>query len=169
MNFDRVLTKLSDYNAIINIDKCEFFKDKIFYLGFEIHNGKYRPDIERLENFEQWKKTATKRQLQSLSGLINWYRKFIPNISLKLFNMYKKLKLKPSKFKIYDSDMIPVYKIYEGLKDNIKLYIPDMIKPFTLHCYASEHTIRSVLSQKNGIIDHYSKKLNNSQRNYTIV
>ncbi|KAG0435282.1 Transposon Tf2-6 polyprotein, partial [Dictyocoela muelleri] len=169
MILDRVLTKLSDYNAIINIDKCEFFKDKIIYLGFEIHNGKYRPDEERLENFEQWKKPTTKRQLQSLLGKINWYRKFIPNISLKLFNMYEKLKLKPSKFKIYDSDMIPVYKIYEGLKDNIKLYIPDLNKPFTLHCDASEHTIGSVLSQKNGIIDHYSKKLNNSQRNYTIV
>ncbi|KAG0437671.1 Retrovirus-related Pol polyprotein from transposon 17.6 [Dictyocoela muelleri] len=122
-----------------------------------------------MNNFEKWDKPRRNRQLQSLLGKINWYRKFIPHNSLKLYNLYEKLKIKPQKIKIDDNEMIPVYKIYYELQKNMGLYIPDLNKPFIIHCDASEHTIGVVLNQKSGIIDNYSKKLNNAQINYTIV
>ncbi|KAG0430133.1 Transposon Tf2-11 polyprotein, partial [Dictyocoela muelleri] len=156
-------------NAIINTSKSEFLKEKINYLGFEISEGKYRPEKGRMENFYVWKIPKTKRQLQILLGKINWYRKFIPNVSLKLFDLYEKLKLNKNKFNINEEEMKLVFKIYEHLKTNMYLYLPNLNEPFFINSDSSDHTIGAVLSQKNGIIDHFSKKLNHAQMNYSIV
>ncbi|KAG0434627.1 Transposon Tf2-6 polyprotein [Dictyocoela muelleri] len=120
-------------------------------------------------NFYQWKIPKTKRQLQVLLGKINWYRKFIPNVSLKLFNLYEKLKLNKNKFIITEEEMKPLFKIYDHLKTNMYLYLPNLNEPFLINSDSSEHTIGAVLSQRNGIIYHYSKKLNHAQTNYSIV
>ncbi|KAG0433574.1 Retrovirus-related Pol polyprotein from transposon opus [Dictyocoela muelleri] len=61
-----VLERLSKYNAIINLEKSVFMKEKIKYLGFEITKGGYKPDMSKMENFTKWKKPDTKRQLQKL-------------------------------------------------------------------------------------------------------
>ncbi|KAG0427036.1 Transposon Tf2-9 polyprotein, partial [Dictyocoela muelleri] len=63
-----LLNKLSARNAIINLDKSEFLKTEINYLGFTISEGKYTPEINRLENFLKWKTPTTKKQLQQLLG-----------------------------------------------------------------------------------------------------
>ncbi|KAG0438889.1 Retrovirus-related Pol polyprotein from transposon 17.6 [Dictyocoela muelleri] len=65
--------------------------------------------------------------------------------------------------------MTSVKDIYEQIKRNIYLYIPDLNKKFTIHTDASEFAIGAILTQDSGIIDHYSKKLNSTQLNYSIV
>ncbi|KAG0435475.1 Retrovirus-related Pol polyprotein from transposon 17.6, partial [Dictyocoela muelleri] len=166
---EKVLRKLSERNAIINLDKSEFLKTEIHYLGFTICEGKYTPNLNRLSNFSKWKNPTTKKQLQQLLGKINWYRKFIPNISDKLYSFYEKLKTKSLKIKIEDHEMKNIDEIYNLLSKKIYLYMPDVNKPFIIHSDSSDHTIGAVLTQDKGIIDHFSKKLNESQSNYSIV
>ncbi|KAG0440148.1 Transposon Tf2-11 polyprotein [Dictyocoela muelleri] len=128
-----------------------------------------RQKKSRLENFVKWENPSTKKQLQKLLGKINRYRNFIPNISLKLKNLYDILKIRSTKISIKDDKMKPVQEIYDLIYDKIYLFIPDINKKIIIHSDSSKHTIGAVLNQYNGVIDHYSKKLNPSQMNYSIV
>ncbi|KAG0436862.1 Transposon Ty3-G Gag-Pol polyprotein [Dictyocoela muelleri] len=81
---NKVFNRLGDSNIIINPDKSEFMKTKIKYLGFEISHNQYIPEKDRLLSLKPWTAPNTRRKLQKLLGEINWYRKFIPNLSRKL-------------------------------------------------------------------------------------
>ncbi|KAG0427035.1 Retrovirus-related Pol polyprotein from transposon 17.6 [Dictyocoela muelleri] len=65
--------------------------------------------------------------------------------------------------------MKQVHDIYKIISEKIYLFIPDINKDFIIHADSSEYTIGAVLSQEKGVVDHYSKKLINSQLNYSIV
>ncbi|KAG0440602.1 Retrovirus-related Pol polyprotein from transposon 17.6 [Dictyocoela muelleri] len=164
-----VLEKLASRNVIINFNKSEFLKTTIDYLGFTISNGKYTPEQSRIDNFTEWKKPKTKKELQRLLGKINWYRKFILNLSFKLTNLYSKLSTKSYKVSITDNEMLPIFDIYKYIEQKIYLYIPDLNSEFFIHTDASELAIGAVLTKNSGVIDHYSKKLNQTQTNYSIV
>ncbi|KAG0436896.1 Transposon Tf2-8 polyprotein [Dictyocoela muelleri] len=116
-----------------------------------------------------WKTLKTRRQLQQLLGKINWYRKFVPNLSEKLHPHDLKLKNKNNKIEICDTENEIIKDIHKYICNKAYLYIPDIIKEFGIHCDASEHAIGGLLSQENGIIDHYSKRLNEAQMKYIIV
>lgn len=65
--------------------------------------------------------------------------------------------------------MEEVHKIYDDLKNQAKLYFPDMSKEFHLHADASDTGIGAVLHQKQGVIGCYSKKLNKAQSQHTVT
>ncbi|KAG0438312.1 Transposon Tf2-8 polyprotein [Dictyocoela muelleri] len=165
----QVLEALSKNNAIINLEKSEFHKEKIVYLGFEISEGTYRPDKSRLDSFEKWQTPNTKRKLQQLLGKINWYRKFIPNVADKLKHLYGKLGSKSRKITVDENEMKPVKQINDILHKQIKLYIPNLNDEFYIHCDASDFAIGAILSHDKDIIENFSKKLNKCQSNYSIV
>lgn len=81
---DQTFNRLAKRNVIINLDKSKFFTQSINYLGFEIEEHGFKPDLSRLENFHRWEPPTTRKQLQRLLGKINWYRPFIRGASNKL-------------------------------------------------------------------------------------
>ncbi|KAG0440921.1 Retrovirus-related Pol polyprotein from transposon 17.6 [Dictyocoela muelleri] len=137
-------------------------KDKLTYLGFEISNGKYKPDISKMVNFTKWDFPKTKRQLQKLLVKINWYTKFIPNISEKLGKLHDKIKGKNNKVFIENEEMHHVYEIYDSIRNQMCLNLPDLNKKFYIHSDASDFAIGAVLSQEKGVVDSYIRKLTSS-------
>lgn len=91
---DEVLSRLASYNVVINSEKSSFCTNSISYRGFGISKGSHIFDKKRLKDFELWKRPNTKKQIQSLLGLLNWYRPYIPNLSTKIAFLYEKIKKK---------------------------------------------------------------------------
>lgn len=166
---ERILSKFSEKNICLNPRKCSFLKPEISYLGLIINGKNVKPNESRLKEFNKWPEPKTKRQLQKILGLINWYRPFIPNLSSLLSPLYEKLKDNNKSFTLDENQKETVNKIYELIKSGTSLAHADPQKPFHLYSDASNIGVGSILIQDNNIIGHYSKKLSPSQTKYTVM
>ena len=75
-NLEEVFKRLEKYGLRVRKSKCTFFLDSVEYLGHVIDNESVRPVKEKIEAM-----VAAKSQLQSFLGMVNYYGKFIPNLS----------------------------------------------------------------------------------------
>ncbi|KAG0435920.1 Transposon Tf2-6 polyprotein, partial [Dictyocoela muelleri] len=163
----QVLSKLKESNVSINFDKSRFFKTEVVYLGHKIDKNGTRADTSRLLPFEKII-PKTKKQLQRLIGLLNWYRPYIKNLSNKILKLTDKLRgNKAFEWKNEDTDNLK--KIYEEIKEQTLLHYPDIKKPFTIETDASERAMGAILKQNNNIVGIYSYKFNKSEEKYTVV
>ena len=63
----------------LKLRKCEFFVEKIKYLGHVVRPGMLEFDAARAAALEQVRYPQTQTQLRSFLGLCNVYRKFVPH------------------------------------------------------------------------------------------
>lgn len=164
-----VLTKFKENNIIINLKKSLFNQREIPYLGFIINQEGYRPDLNRISNFNMWPKPKTRKQLQRLLGTINWYRPFLKKLSIKLHHLYEKLKASKRSIELTEQDMLPVKEIHRKLKEGILLYFPNLNEKFIVNTDASEKGFGAILYQSKGIVGILSKKFNEAQIKYTTI
>ena len=80
-NIRSVLERLRKYNVHANMEKCEFQKDRIEYLGFEIDRTGIRPAQKKCEAITNVPTPRNVEQLGSFLGMIQYYGKHIPNMS----------------------------------------------------------------------------------------
>ena len=57
----------------IKLKKCEFFKNKIEYLGMLIENGTIRPAPSKVEALFKTERPKTMKQLLAFIGLASFY------------------------------------------------------------------------------------------------
>ncbi|KAL3975969.1 inner nuclear membrane protein Man1 [Sarotherodon galilaeus] len=78
-NLTAVLARLEKYGLRANKNKCEFFKDAIEYCGHKIDRHGLHKTKDKVE------------ALRSFLGLINYYHKFLPNLSTVLHPLHSLL------------------------------------------------------------------------------
>lgn len=93
-----VLERLNKPNVRINLDKCKFFKSKVEYSGHSLENSKISSNAEKVRAIVDAPAPENVPQLQSYLGLLNYYVRFVPNLSSEIHVLYELLK-KDSKFK----------------------------------------------------------------------
>lgn len=165
-HLETVFKIIKENNISVNFDKSEFCKGKITFLGNEISQKGITPAQERIKNIET-KNIKTKKGLQKLLGYINWYRPYLPNLSRKLVNITNKLKDKEIFWSTEDQKT--VQEIINEINSKPVLKFPDFSKKFILETDASNKAIGAVLKQEDELIDCFSKKLNNTQTNYSVM
>ncbi|WUR03048.1 DDI1-like protein [Vairimorpha necatrix] len=166
----QVLKTLYNHNLRINFDKSKFCKTEIEILGCIVNNRGIRANLKNLDEKILLKEPKTKKELQRLLGIINWFRTFVPNLSTKINQVTNLLKKTDTqKIKWSSSHTMEINNIVEIIKKNINLVSPDFNKKFILQCDASDTGMGSVLIQAHGLIGCYSKKFLSSEVNYSIV
>ena len=113
-------------------------------------------------------KPRTVKQLQKLLGFINWFRNYIPGLSVQLAKITDKTK-KDRKFVWTEEDTLIIEKIFEQLSEKSILNYPDFEKSFDIFCDASDKGMGSILRQKEKIIGYFSYKFNSSELNYSVM
>lgn len=68
--------------TVIQLEKCQILKSKVYYLGHVIENGRITPSNEKTNAVKHFMKPTNVRSVQSFLGLIGYFRKFIPQYSL---------------------------------------------------------------------------------------
>lgn len=87
-----VLQEIENNGLVISKKKMELFKQKISFLGLEIGNGKVelQPHIsQKIIDFPD--KLDSKKKIQAFLGLVNYARKFIPNLAKLVGPLYGKI------------------------------------------------------------------------------
>ena len=80
-NLSLVLQRIEQHGLRANLEKCEFFRDKISYCGHVIDKDGLHKSSEKTDAVKNAPKPKNVSQLRSFLGLVNYYHRFLPNLS----------------------------------------------------------------------------------------
>jgi hypothetical protein len=158
--------KLREHKIYLKRSKCSFLKQQVKFLGHIVSAEGINPDPDKVSVIKAWKEPTNVKELQSFLGLMNYYRKFIPNfaaISVPLTNLLKNDVV----WKWNEKEKFAFEELKVKLIECATLKKPDFDKPFTITCDASDYSMGAVLSQEGYPIAFYSRKFNKTESNYS--
>ncbi|WVZ93032.1 hypothetical protein U9M48_039055 [Paspalum notatum var. saurae] len=160
-----VLEKLRENQLYGKFSKCEFWLEKVAFLGHMLTAEEVSIDPEKVEDVSSWKPPHNVSEIRSFLGLVGYHRRFMENFSRIAKPMTGLLKNNvPFKWddKCEDS--------FRCLKDNLTsalvLTLPDLQKDFVVYCDASRQGLECVLMQDNKVVSYASRQLRAHEENY---
>jgi hypothetical protein len=76
-----VLDRMCEHKLYLWLEKCEFERTRIKYLGVIISHNKVEMDLVKIARVADWLTPSSKKEVQSFVGFVNFYRHFIPGFS----------------------------------------------------------------------------------------
>ena len=90
-NLDEVLKRLEAAGLRLKAEKCKFMMAEVEYLGHRISKEGIFPTSAKVTAIKEAPVPSNVQQLRSFLGLINYYGKFLPNLSSKLAPLHSLL------------------------------------------------------------------------------
>ena len=148
-NLSVVLQKLAAAGMKLKPDKCFFILQEVEYLGHKISANGLEPTQEKGWAIVEAPAPRNVAQLKSFLGMLNYYGKFLPNLSTCLAPLYSLLQKRS-----HWSWGTKQHKAFEEAKallvSSHMLTHYDPTKPLILACDASPYGIGAVLSHRVG-------------------
>ena len=185
-NLRRVLKRLKAKGVKLRVEKCDFVKPEVRYLGRLVSGEGYRADpidVKALDKFRVAPKSVG--DVRSLLGFLGYYRNYVRDFAKILKPVYDLLKIdsgaSDGKKKSYDkhktvnwsSDLQErVDTVITTLQSPTVMAFPDFESPFILTTDASAVGLGAVLYQKQGdeklnrVISYASRTLSPAEKNY---
>ena len=170
---DKVLEKLGTAGLRLNKPKCFFLQPSIEYLGHIIDKDGLHPTEEKVRAIKEAPKPRNVSELRSFFGIINYYGRFLPNLSSKLAPLYKLLQ-KDAKWTWGRKQNEAFRAAKSALQDDSLLVHYDESKPLVLACDASQYGLGAVLSHvmddgKERPVVYASRTLTPAEKNYSQI
>lgn len=172
-NLEEVLTRLDRAGFKLNIKKCEFFKDCIYYLGHKISERGLERDHSKVKAILDSPQPRNMTEVRAFCGMINYYSKFIPNLSGNLRPLYN-LVGKDKEFK-WDKPCRDAFEWAKRQMISEKVLVHfDPNKPVRLACDSSQYGIGGVLMHvmsdgSERPICYISRVLSKAEKNYSMI
>jgi hypothetical protein len=166
-----VLSRLRDAGLTVKLTKCEFACSEVEYVGHRVGHGIMSPKEVKVKALLDAPRPQSKRDLQRLLGLANYYSRYIAHFSEMVMPLTNLLG-KNTKFVWSEDAESSFNNIKHCMSSSPVLMIADYNQPFYLYVDASNFCIGACLMQedKNGVhkpVCYYSKKLAGAQKNYS--
>lgn len=170
-----VLKKLQEANLTINLEKCQFFRSELKYLGYVVDGTGLHTDPTKVEAIVNYKTPSSKKELKRFLGTASWYRRFVPNFSTIAgpLNKLTSTKKNAPPFKWTDEADQAFQKLKEALITAPVLACPNFNLPFEVHTDVSNYGLGAMLTQtingKENPVAYMSRSLTSSERNYSVT
>ena len=83
-NLEEIFKTCRKYGLKLNLKKCMFMCDEVEYLGFKVNKEGVSVIPEKVEDVLKAPEPTNLTQLKSFLGMLNYYHKYLPNLSTKL-------------------------------------------------------------------------------------
>jgi hypothetical protein len=160
-----VLGKLRSHQLYAKFSKCEFWLQKVSFLGHVLTAEGVAVDPEKVTAVSEWKQPTSVLEIRSFLGLAGYYRRFIEGFSRIARPMTELLK-KDKKFVWTEACERSFHELKERLTTAPVLVLPDIRKDFVIFCDASRQGLGCVLMQEGRVVAYASRQLRSHEQNY---
>ncbi|KAL0195462.1 hypothetical protein M9458_009034, partial [Cirrhinus mrigala] len=167
----QVFLKLRQHQLYLQLEKCEFHKPSVQFLGYNISAEGVLMDQGKVDPIQKWPQSNSIKELQRFLGFTNFYRRFIKGYSSITAPLTSLLRGKP-KHLTWNPAAHEALQHLKHLFSTVPfLHHPDPELPFTVEVDTSTTGVGAVLSQAVGesAILHpcafYSRKLSPVEQN----
>jgi transposase InsO family protein len=166
-DLEKVLRKLQEQRLYAKLSKCEFFKSEIGFLGHIVSSKGIAVDPSKVKSIVEWPPLTCVNDIQSFLGLINYYRRFIPDLAKTAAPLTELLKKdKPFVWSFAQESAFKSLK--EAITSAPVLAVFDPEKEASVHTDASQFAVGAVLMQEGRPVAFESRKLSQAEINYPI-
>ncbi|KAG7301015.1 hypothetical protein JYU34_015388 [Plutella xylostella] len=171
-SLEEVLRRLSENGLKLKKNKCEFMVDEVKYLGYIISKDGIKTDPEKVKTMVEMAPPENVAELRSFLGLVNFYGKFIKNMSQILAPLYELLKKDVSwVWSTRCKEAFDTIKRVLASSEVLAHYDED--KPLILTCDASGQGVGGVLTQPGARgerpVAYMSRTLSDAEKNYAQI
>ncbi|KAI2662970.1 Transposon Tf2-8 polyprotein [Labeo rohita] len=170
----QVLHKLREFRLYLKLEKCEFHRPSVHFLGYIISAEGVQMDQGKVSAIQDWPQPLTVKELQRFLGFANFYRRFIKDYSTITAPLTSLLRGKPRSIRWNPSAHEAFLHLKKIFSTAPLLHHPDPELPFTVEVDASTTGVGAVLSQAVGEppllhpCAFYSRKLSPAEQNYDV-
>lgn len=176
-NLDTIFKTLERAKMKVQLDKCEFLREEVEFLGFIISNKGIKTNPKKVEAILNFPRPKTLKELRSFLGISNYYRRFIRDYAKIAKPLTMLLRGEAGRSSKHTSKKIPIdmgqdaidafNKLRTALaSEDVMLAYPNFNKEFCLTTDASNYALGAVLSQDNRPIVFLSRTLNRAEEHY---
>lgn len=169
-NLETIFKTLNDANMKIQLDKCEFYKDQVEFLGFVVTTEGIRSNPKKVDAIANFPIPKTLKSLRSFLGMSGYYRRFVKDYAKIAKPMTKLLRgedgrlpknISAKKEVKLDQEALDAFRkiINTLVSEDLLLVYPDFSKEFHLTTDASNYALGAVLEQEGRPIAFISRTL----------
>ncbi|XP_056589597.1 uncharacterized protein K02A2.6-like [Triplophysa dalaica] len=168
---EQVLERLEDCGLRLKRGKCKFLEKEVNFLGHKVDATGIHPVPEKVQAVQDTMVPSSVSELKAYLGLLNFYNRFLPNLSTLLAPLHRLLK-KEVKWSWKEEQEKAFKKSKELLQSNNVLVHYDEKKDLILSCDASPYGVGAVLAHRmpDGAerpIGFVSRTLSMAEKNYS--
>ena len=172
-NLDCVLRRIQELGLKLNQEKCKFLQDSIEYCGHIITKDGLQQAPVKVSAMIQMPPPTDVKQLRAFIGMVQYYARFIPNLSHRLHPLLQLL-VKGAKWSWGQQQDSAFNDVKQELASNRVLTHYSQDLPLSLACDSSAYGVGAVLSHtmEDGSerpIAYASRTLNAAEKNYAQI
>lgn len=167
-----VLEKLRSSGLYAKLEKCEFDRKQVEFLGYIVSTDGLKMDPRKVSTVLTWARPTSPKDIQCFLGFANFYRHFIKDFS-RLAAPLQKLTHKNNRFEWSESTEKAFTSLKQAFTSAPILTYADPARPYIMETDASDYALGAVLSQTadDGLLHpvaFYSRKFTPSEINYDV-
>ena len=162
-NLSAVKEAAKKENFTFNENKCQCNCSQIQLLGHLVGNGEIKPDPECIAPLKDLEVPKSKKELQRILGLFNYYSKWVPNFS-EIIRPLVQNKAFP-----LSNDAISAFHLMKKKLADATLQPIDEAVPFTVETDASDFTIAAILNRNGKPVAFHVGTLSTSEQQHLAV
>ena len=160
-----VLERLAQHQLYAKFSKCEFWLQKVAFLGHVLSAEGVAVDPAKIEAMKEWEQPRNVTEIRSFLGLAGYYRRFIENFS-KIARPMTNLLKKTKEFEWTPECERSFQELKQKLTTTPVLALPNISKDFVVYCDASRQGLGCVLMQDGRVIAYASRQLKEHENRY---
>jgi hypothetical protein len=160
-----VLQTLREHQLHAKFSKCEFWLDRVEFLGHVITKEGIAVNPDKVQTVLEWQAPKNVKEIRSFLGMAGYYRRFIEGFS-KIAGPMTKLLRKNVPFVWNEKSEKSFQELKERLTTTPVLAVPEPGKDYTVYCDASKNGLGYVLMQDRKVIAYGSRQLRPHELNY---
>nr|VZI27627.1 unnamed protein product [Spirometra erinaceieuropaei] len=166
-----VFNRLQQFGAVLNPSKCVFGVPSLEFLGHLVDSHGIRPLPSKVAAIRGFPPPTSKRQLQRFLGMLNFYRRFLPNCADTILPLTNHLSGSKRTFELTSAALTSFEQVKALLADATLLTRIHADAPISMMVDASNVAVGAVLQQSLSDstvpLAFFSKKLSKAETRYS--